>query len=179
MNAKESIVGALYAHRLTWNPYQQGALDKVIAFAHGPKLGRLLWRWKYGLEDGLGSSILAYTLRKAGRRMGIAKYGKDRPKLILACQTALAEWYFDSCQVCKGAAELVINNRRVTCKYCQGLAVQRWSRRRRAQALGSESLPLWEKRLAEIHLILGAADAAVSIEAGQMLKREVPQSVGM
>lgn len=169
LNIRESVVIALHSTHLETREHES-AIDRIGAFAHGSKLGRLLWRWKYDLEDWRGNAVLDELLIKARKRLAIGKHGPDHPRLILACKQALIEWYFEKCRICRGAAELVLADKRVTCWACQGSSVHRWSRRERARNIGAENFELWEKRLGELHVIIGAADGGTAAEARYHLK---------
>jgi hypothetical protein len=151
------------------------ALQKVAAKGHGPsiealramqaenptvrakQLGVLLWRIKYGGEQGpevflAAAHLLASELRKKSkdkRRLG--------PRYIAVMQCALTEWLHDRCQPCKGTGQIGREKRSsgrnhpalYTCECCHGTGAYEPGNGARALALRIDLetfMDKWERR---------------------------------
>lgn len=127
MNLRESVASTHHAN-LAWSAEHERAIDKVAALGLCDELGVLLWKAKYMSES--------WAYQKARRiliNLHSARF-KYEARLIVdsLVEQCLHEYVADMCQWCKGAKEIIANDRRVICDACGGHGVRRYSDRDRA-----------------------------------------------
>lgn len=170
MTIREMIAVALQSRHLETRP-AECAIDRIGAFAHAPKLGRLLWRW---LDQGepLAHAVLEETLRKARRRFQIHRMHRDYPRLEKCARQALLEFTHPFCPTCRGLKEERVEERVIVCPHCRGSGLKRWSELERQAMIGSENYPVWGRRVDEILGMLAGASAATSLTCRVQLERK-------
>lgn len=118
MSLRERISSTLNSTHLEHGE-RETAIDRVHAFAHGSRLGRLLWRLKYN-EEGVADEVMAILVRKLCRRWAIAP-GAPRAKVAeRVIRRALTEWYDWRCRTCNGRGEVMIEEKVYVCSRCKG-----------------------------------------------------------
>ena len=169
---REVVGAALNSGHLEPSDYREVPIDRVGALARATTLGRLLWHWKYA-DQPIAHKVLPELVRKAQGRFQISRRHPDYTILIAASRQILVEWYFPKCRSCRGAAEQVIDRKRVQCPTCGGTGLHWYSDFERMDGLdlNRSSYRRWEPRLRDLHLIVSAADVGAVLTCRAELER--------
>lgn len=170
---REIVAQSLGSAHLEQVEFKEVPIDRVGALARASKLGRALWHWRYAGQP-CHREVLALTVRKAQGRFQISRRHPDYEILIRASKQMLIEWYFPKCRSCRGAAEQIIDNKRVLCPNCEGTGLHRYGDYERIDGLGvdKQEYRRWEPRLRDIHLIISGADVGAVLRCKIELERD-------
>jgi hypothetical protein len=152
--------------------HRETAIDRVGALARASRLGRALWHWRYAGQPN-HAEVLTALVRRGSKRLQISNRHPEYEILVRACKQSLLEWYFPKCRSCRGAAEQIINKKRVLCPNCGGTGLHRYGDYERMDGLGlsRQQYRRWEPRLRDLHLILSGADVSAVIRCRTELER--------
>ena len=164
---------------------RESAIDRIAAHAHGSRLGRALWRWRYAGEERMAHEVHMSLIRALCRRWGISKGHDLFVMVVRTAKQAITEWYHDQCRQCHGAGELQAGPLRMKCETCGGDGKARYHDRERMIAICDEGLRTsarvaqwaeWEPRLREARDAIVSADVEVNMimrwKLGRGLTRE-------
>lgn len=138
-----------------------------------------------GRSDALGAAMLRVTADHDARELKRAaillahKLQRGRESLtmlIKICAIVIHEWLADKCTAC-GGRRYMISQTGVAdaCTVCNGEGVRRHSdaERCRAMKFDSRTYPKWERRFADAHSALAAANTGVIRDCSKQLERRV------
>lgn len=159
MNLRESYASTHHAS-LKWSPDHERAIDKVAASGRCDELGILLWKLKYMSESWALKKTREELIKRHLERF---KHEVDTLRSLVIDQ-CLHEYLSDKCQWCKGAKEMIVNERRVVCDACQGHGIRKYSDVDRArymkQSLGR--VKTLQRQFTYIHETIGTLDRSVN-----------------
>ncbi len=162
-NFREGIGRAFNSFDLSCREWETD-IDRIASAAFAPKLGVLLWRLKFGLDPG------AY---KPAHKLLCRRVGASRDTVRRLCGLAIQEWCMPQCGTCNGARELVIEDRRIVCKECEGTGLRRYAdgERERLAGLRAGAWPGWSKQYDQIMIELTRAELRVNVTLNIQLER--------
>ena len=168
MNLREGISSTHHAN-LGWDADHERAIDKVAALGLCDELGVLLWKAKYMSES------WAYV---KARRILIGLHSdrfKNEARLVVdsVVEQCLHEYVSDMCQWCKGAKEIIANERRVICGACGGHWVRKYTDRDRAvhMKLAMGKVQKMVRQFESLHRIIRDQDSRVNGVLIEQLER--------
>lgn len=140
---------------------RETAIDRVRAFSTAPRLGTLLYRVKYALD---GSAL----------KPAIAKLAEVADVTPEIADLAIHEWVSPECRSCRGAQELIIDQKRVKCPKCEGLGVHAYDDKERSIYLRCSIGVAKQCRAAisKAHATITAHDIAVNGRMNRELERD-------
>jgi hypothetical protein len=135
MGIAEQLSNAIGTSDLAWSDAKTKPVEFVAAMAGATNLGSDILRAKS--QDRAAAHRAVLLLAKKARRAG------DRAKLPLSQAMAqamaaavLLELVRPHCRLCTGAGVLILDDLKITCPRCGGLAVHRYGDRERANLCG-------------------------------------------
>lgn len=168
MNLRESVASTHHAN-LAWSPEHERAIDKVAALGLADELGVLLWKAKYMSES------WAYV---KARRILINLHSNRFPneaRLIVdaVVEQCLHEYVSDMCQWCKGAKEIIANEKRVVCDACNGSGVKKYTDFERAKTMkvATGKVQKMIRQFESLHRIIRNQDSHVNGVVIEQLER--------
>src|SRR5262245_52725658 len=130
-NLREALAGTAFAS-LEWSPDWERAVDRVAASGRATRLGLALWKARYLLEISSYREARTRLIERYARRFRRMP-SQTRERVIEQC---LREYIAPFCMTCKGAKEIVIEQKRIICYECSGSGVRRYTDSDRANAMG-------------------------------------------
>lgn len=153
----------------------ESAIDRVGALARATKLGSALWRYGYAGDETALKTAYNALLKKAQRRVRVYRHHKEFGLLERVVAMVLLEWKHQGCLTCKGAGQLVDDDRKlkISCATCGGSGKRRYSDGERISALNIDPFTYrkWEKNITEICLCLSGADVGAAYTCRAQLER--------
>lgn len=129
-------------------------VDRIAAFSRASRLGTLLWRLKYGFD----ASVYQRTADL------LATEAHTTSKLA---EMLIREWLNPACEACRGAQELILEDRRILCPKCGGLGLKRYSDHARARFM-EMSVEDWRKLSNQVKRVMEALTRAERLVSATM-----------
>ena len=147
MGFQERLSGAMQTSHMEWHDEKTMPVEFVASMAGVSHLGSDLFRAKGYDRAALHRAVLLLA-RKAWRQGHKRKLPMSDEQARALAKAALSEVIKPHCRVCTGAGVSIIDDLKVTCPSCEGVAVHRYTDKERAKLCGipADKWKAWEGR---------------------------------